>query len=155
MIKIDDLIEEIKVLKEPNAHMDAKIYGLLNHAIVKLTPPSDDFGPYDHYQFWSLDGYHFIGTEKTLHVQPITKSLDVLLEFVKNIRPDWEVRLEPRFWYEPSPHVSWKCILIKPYWNKWNPVNNDWFDNVEGEHDTRIYSIIIAFLNLLKKKNFS
>lgn len=73
-----------------------------------------------------------------------TESLDAAVRLIGKALPGWEVRTEPRFWYEPAPHVTWRCILIRPNWDKWNPVNLDWFDNEEAEHADRILSILAA-----------
>lgn len=97
--------------------LDAEIVALLNKATVRLYPPSDDFGPRAKWQFWSLDGAHFLGNESKFPVEPVTTSVDAALALAERVLPgcDPGVCLEQRLetgrtiwagWVDLNPGTS-------------------------------------------------
>ena len=75
---IAELIGRLKKATSGSEALEAEIAAFRNNAIVKPYPPSDDFGPHDHWQFWSLDGLHFLGNESRapFKLSPWTRSID-------------------------------------------------------------------------------
>ena len=77
-----DLIERLEAATGADRELDAAIVAFLNDAALKRYPPSDDYGPRDRWQFWSLDEKHFLGSESSFPVPSYTASLDAALALV-------------------------------------------------------------------------
>ena len=84
---IAGLIERLEAATGPDQELDATIVAHLNNASVRRYPPQTDFGPGARWQFWSLDGAHFLGNESKFPVPPLTASLDAALALVERVRP--------------------------------------------------------------------
>ena len=76
------LIEELKKAEKGSTELDARIVALLNNAVVKRYPPSDNFGPHDYWQFWSKDGKHFLGSESKFPIRPHTTDLQCAVDHI-------------------------------------------------------------------------
>jgi hypothetical protein len=79
--KLLDLAERCEAATGPDDRIDAEIVAALNDALLKPYPPQTDFGPGQRWQFWSLDGKHFLGNEAKhpFKVLPVTASLDAAM----------------------------------------------------------------------------
>lgn len=93
MTDIAGLIERLEAATGPDRELDAAIVAHLNNASVRRYPPQTDFGPGARWQFWSLDGAHFLGNESKFPVPALTASLDAALALVERVRPGWKVSL--------------------------------------------------------------
>lgn len=80
----DDVISRLLVADDGSEELDADIVALLNHAVVRRYPPTDDYGPKNRWQFWSSDGHHFLGNEGQLRfkVYQYTTSLDRAMSLI-------------------------------------------------------------------------
>jgi hypothetical protein len=78
------LADRCETAKGPSPQIDAEIVALRNNALVKPYPPQTDFGPGQKWQFWSLDGLHFLANEShaQFKVLPVTASLDAAMTLV-------------------------------------------------------------------------
>lgn len=85
------LSERVEALEGADRSVDAEIIAALNNALVKPYPPATDFGPHDRWQFWSLDGKHFLGSEAKFNVPLLTSSIDAALTLLPE-GWDWLVR---------------------------------------------------------------
>lgn len=79
-----ELAERCEAATGPDARLNAEIVAALNNALLKPYPPQTDFGPGQRWQFWSLDGKHFLGNEAKhpFKVLPFTASVDAALTLV-------------------------------------------------------------------------
>ncbi len=79
-----ELAERCEQASGPGERLDAEIVAALNDALLKPYPPQTDFGPGQRWQFWSLDGKHFLGNEARppFRVLPFTASLDAAMTLV-------------------------------------------------------------------------
>ena len=93
--QLTDLLERVEGATGADREIDALFVAVLNNAQLRPYPPSDDFGPKNRWQFWSLDGAHFLGNEGTpkFKVEPITASLDAALALLARVLPGRVVRL--------------------------------------------------------------
>lgn len=87
MASLSELLERVEACTGPDREIDAEIVAWLNNASVRRYPPTDDFGPRDRWQFWSLDGAHFLGSEGKFPVPPLTASIDAALALVEKRIP--------------------------------------------------------------------
>lgn len=91
MTDLNELIERVAGLTGPDREVDAEIVAMLNDAMVKRYPPSNDFGPKDRWQFWSLDGKHFLGNESKYPVPHYTSSVEVAMTLVRDAHA-WQLQ---------------------------------------------------------------
>lgn len=75
-----DLIEKLRAATGPNRDLDAAIVAALNNAMVKPYPPHS--GGDGGWQFWSMDGQHFLGNAHKFPVPLYTTSIDAALTLV-------------------------------------------------------------------------
>lgn len=80
-----ELIAKLAEAKEGTSELDALIVACLNDALLKPYPPQTDFGPSNRWQFWSLDGAHFLGNEGATRfkVERLTTSVDAILALIE------------------------------------------------------------------------
>ena len=106
---IAGLIERLEAATGPDRELDAAIVAHFNNASVRRYPPQTDFGPGARWQFWSLDGAHFLGSESKFPVPPLTASLDAALAPVERLRPGWCWRVEkcPPTYLGPRGEPFW------------------------------------------------
>lgn len=88
------LIERLYSAGTGTRDLDAEIVAQQNNALVKPYPPATDFGPSSKWQFWSLDGQHFLGNESRFPVPPVTTSLDAAMGLAKRVLDHTEMRLD-------------------------------------------------------------
>lgn len=90
------LIEQLLQLRGPSPEMDAQIVAWHGSMSVRPYPPASDFGPHNHWQFWSRDGEHFLGSEGRFPVQAVTSDMRVGLAMAHTYLTDligWQVSL--------------------------------------------------------------
>jgi len=93
-MQLNELIDKLQAATEGSEALDAEITAYINNAIVRPYPPSNDFGLHDHWQFWSRDGEHFLGSEgRRFKVAPVTRSFDAALALMKSKLPGLEFGL--------------------------------------------------------------
>ncbi len=86
-MSLASLIAEVEKLTAPSREVDARVVAFLNRAMVKPYPPTDDFGPRDRWQFWTLDGAHFLGSEGRFPVPPLSASIDAVVALIERELP--------------------------------------------------------------------
>lgn len=86
--RFKDLYRKIATAREGSEELDAMIVAFFAKATLRPYPPSDDFGPHDHWQFWSEDGENFLGNEHKFKIPPLTRSVDAALAAVPS---NWRV----------------------------------------------------------------
>lgn len=84
-----ELVARLEATSAGSRGLDAAITAHLNGALLKPYPPATDFGPSAKWQFWSLDGAHFLGNESKFPVPPFTTSLDAALALAERVLPGW------------------------------------------------------------------
>ncbi len=105
------LLQRVEQATGPDRELDAAIIAWLNNAEVRRYPPADDFGPRDRWQFWSLDGAHFLGSEAKFPVPPLTASVDAALALVERVKPGSEVLMGLRQTAATQPWAR-----VGPWW---------------------------------------
>jgi len=88
------LRDALTPLTGPSRDVDAMIVATLNNAIVKPYPVTDDFGPRNKWQFWSIDGKHFLGSESRFPVPAYTRSLDEAEDLRREKLPELRLVIE-------------------------------------------------------------
>lgn len=107
MTDLSDLLARVEAATGGDRELDARIVAHFNDALLKPYPPTDDFGPKNRWQFWSLDGKHFIGNEGTprFKIEPYTASLDASLALVERVLPNAE-RIDVRTFPTMKSHSA-------------------------------------------------
>lgn len=84
MTDLTELADRCEKATGPDERLNAEIVAALNDALLKPYPPQTDFGPGQRWQFWSLDGKHFLGNEAKhpFKVPPFTASIDDAMTLV-------------------------------------------------------------------------
>jgi hypothetical protein len=85
------LAERCEKATVADPQIDAEIVALLSDASVLPYPPATDFGPHDRWQFWSIDGKHFLGNERKFRVTPITASIDAITALIERELPGSDI----------------------------------------------------------------
>lgn len=91
MTNYSDIIDRLEKADGPSRELDAQITASLNSAVLKPYPQTDDYGPKAKWQFWSMDGAHFLGNENKFAVEPVTSSIDAAVAMC-----EWMVATEGR-----------------------------------------------------------
>jgi hypothetical protein len=131
----DNIIAALAKASGPAPQLEAEMTALRCHALLRPYPPQTDFGPGAKWQFWSLDGFHFLGNESKFKVPPVTSSVDCALASA----PDGTfATFDPHFL---DPHdlgdrggVRFMGYAFRPDWKRWGPLSSqtDWLNRVEG-----------------------
>lgn len=87
--------------------LDAEITALVNDAIVKPYPPTDDYGPRNRWQFYSVDGKHFLGSEHRITILPYSTDLTSAISLLKKyLSQPWEITI-----YKTYDDLFWQVTL--------------------------------------------
>jgi len=84
--------------------------------------------------------------------EPVTTSLDAALALASRVLPGWFPSVEPRFFIDGKV-VRWKATLIRPLWDQYNPVTDEWFDHIENRTaSTPALALCAAILRASEEK---
>lgn len=115
----EELIAALEKAEAPDRDFDSAIVALNNNSLCRPYPPSDDFGPKNRWQFWSLDGRHFLGSETKFKVPYYTSSIDAALTLTGGVAwhleysdDDNEFRASLFDGHDWKHGISWKSAAI-------------------------------------------
>lgn len=80
-----------------------------------------------------------------------TTCVDAALALIGERLPGAYGRIEPRF-YEPED-VRWIGYTIRPHWDRWSPVSDDWFDVSEARAATPAIALCLALCRALQSQD--
>ncbi len=141
-----DLLTRLEAASGGDRELDALVVARQNNALLKPYPPATDFGPSAKWQFWSLDGKHFLGNESKFPVPPLTASMDAVRALAR--KHGFYINSEPRFHID-GERVDFVSYALRPRWSDWGP-DDEWFDRGEGRHADQVISACIALLKALE-----
>ena len=64
-------------------------------------------------------------------VSGYSTSIDAAVALAERVLPGWFTGVQPWFHTDPD-RVMFRSYLIRPDWKRWNPVDEEWFDQVHG-----------------------
>lgn len=86
----------------------------------------------EHWAKWRSNAAGFVSDGDTTYgSDPVTTSVDAALALASRVLPGWFPAVEPRFFIDGEV-VRWKATLIRPLWDQYNPVTDEWFDRIEN-----------------------
>lgn len=130
-----DLIRRLEEAKEGSRELSLLVDMRLN--------PDKWFGTFESV----VNSYDWITF--TCNPTHYTTSLDAVQDA---LLPGFQLRLEPRFDAD-GEKVNWRAYAIKPHWERYNPVHDDWFTVHEGRHSNEYIAACIAILRAMEAKN--
>ena len=131
-----DLITKLEEAGEGSRALDGLIYAVEQDlSQIESTTFVLDINGTEHFQFRHPTKVH-PGGPAALYVPgykvpEYTTSIDAALALAERVLPGWFPAVEPRFFIDGEV-VRWKTTLIRPLWDQYNPVTDEWFDRIEN-----------------------